>query len=170
MRRLFAPVGILLAAILVSCAGSKEVEVSPDEQYGHRFEGEGPEGRRTVDVTPAEGADEYFYSPAVIDTVHVRPAPFTSDQAEGGQVPVEVLVKGSLPDACTELHEVDQTRSGHIVDLRVEMRRPRRAVCATVVRPYRFYVKLDGLYGPGSYTLKVNDRPYPFAVRNPDAG
>jgi len=39
-----------------------------------------------------------------------------------------------------------------------------------VMRPYRFYLRLDGTYGEGSYTLKLNNRVFPFSVRTPPAG
>ncbi|MEX0600492.1 MAG: hypothetical protein WD021_11235 [Rhodothermales bacterium] len=159
-----------MASVVASCTGSKEVEAPPDERFGHRFVDQGPEGRRTIDVTPPRSGAEFYYYPAVIDTVQVRPASFTTGLAESGQVPVEVLVKGSLPDACTELHDVDQERMGHLIEIRLEMRRPRGVVCAAVARPYRFYLALDGLYGPGSYTLKLNRKVFPFGIRPPDAG
>ena len=161
---------MLLSAALAGCVGSREVEVPPDEQYGHRFETEGPEGRRTFEITPADTSLSYFYYPAAVDTVHIRPAPFESPDVEDQQVPVEVLVKGALPDACSELHDVDQERFGHIIEMRVQMRRPQGAVCASVLRPYRFYVRLEGFYGAGSYTLKLNNRAHTFSVRGPEEG
>lgn len=160
----------LLALALASCMGSNDVQVPPDETFGHRVEEEGPAGRRTIDVTPPESDQRYFYYPAVLDTVHVRPAPFDSDHAVDDQVPVDVLVKGSLPDACTELHDATQERFGHIIEVKLQTRRPQGAVCATVIRPFRFYMKLQGLYGPGSYTLKLNDKIIPFSVRERQTG
>lgn len=157
---------ILLLLAATGCAGTREgQEKPPDERYGHRFDDEGPEGRRTLDVTPAASEAEYFHYPAVIDTVHVRPASFQSDLAEGGQVPVEILVKGSIPDSCTELHDVEQSRAGHMVDMRLTMRKPQGGVCAQVIRPFRFYLELDGLYGPGSYTLSLNGKVFTFTIR-----
>ena len=38
------------------------------------------------------------------------------------------------------------------------MRRPNGTVCASVMRPYRFYVLLEGNFDDGNYALKVNDR------------
>ncbi|MEX1054746.1 MAG: hypothetical protein WED81_01870 [Rhodothermales bacterium] len=159
----------VLATHLAGCAGTKNVEVPPDEQFGHRFETEGPEGRRTIDITQADSTGRYFYYPAAVDTVHIRPAPFSGDSAAVSAVPVEVLVKGALPDACSELHEVTQNRYGHLIEMRVEMRRPQGAVCASVVRPFRFYVRLEGVYEPGSYSVKLNDWVYTFSVRAPEA-
>ncbi len=86
------------------------------------------------------------------------------------EVPVEILVKGSLPDGCTELHEVSQERFGHIIHLNVRMRRPQGSVCTRVMRPYRFYLRLDGLFEEGHYTLKLNERVFPFAIRMRPAG
>ena len=161
---------LILISVLEGCVGSRDVEVPPDEQFGHRFESEGPEGRRTFEITPADSSVSYFYYPAAVDTVHIRPAPFESQEVQSDTVPVEVLVKGALPDACSELHDVTQERYGHILEMRIVTRRPQGAVCASVLRPFRFYLRLDGLYGPGSYTLKLNNRAYTFSVRAPEAG
>jgi hypothetical protein len=78
---------------------------------------------------------------------------------------VEVLVKGALPDACSALDAVTQRQTGHFVTLALTMRQPRGAVCAQVVRPYRFYVRLDSLFEAGSYTLTLNGRTVPFQIR-----
>jgi hypothetical protein len=118
-------------------------------------------------LTPPDSSVTYFYYPAVYDTLFIRPAPFEADaagQLADVEVPVEVLVKGSLPDACTELHDVEQRRVGHLISVELAMRRPRGGVCATVVRPYRFYMMLEGTYEPGPYTLKLNGEVHPFEV------
>ena len=44
------------------------------------------------------------------------------------------------------------------------MRQPKERVCAAVVRPFRFYLVLDGTFEAGSYTLRLNDAAYPFQV------
>ena len=160
----------VLSVILAACLGSKEVDRPLDERFGHRFEEQGPEGRRTLAILPADSAASYFYYPAVIDTVHVRPAPLGSNLTAQQSVPVEILVKGSMPDGCTQMHDVVQERFGHIIHVSVQMRRPQGSVCTRVVRPYRFYLRLEGTYGEGSYTLKLNNRVFPFAVRTPQAG
>lgn len=167
MRSVSIITGLLL---LASCVGPRNAEIPPEEVFGHRETGEGPGGRRTLTVTQPDSAESYFFYPAVFDTVHVRPAFFGSEHAENDQVPVEVLVKGSLPDACSELHDVTQERYGHIIEVTLETRRPQGAVCATVIRPFRFYFKLEGMYAPGTYTLKLNKEPIPFSVRRREAG
>ena len=44
------------------------------------------------------------------------------------------------------------------------MRQPKETVCAAVVRPFRFYLVLDGAFEAGSYTLRFNGAPTPFQV------
>ena len=105
----------------------------------------------------------YLVTPAVLDSVAVRPAQRVAPPGEA--VPVEILVKGALPDACSELGEATQTRAMNLIDVTLTMRRPRGAACAQVVRPFRFYLPLDGTFPPGSYTLKVNGAAYPFRIR-----
>jgi hypothetical protein len=166
-------VGAVLALVLsaggaAGCAAVRPAALPPDEQFGHRPGAAEDGGRLTLAITPPDTTVRYFYYPAVFDTVHVRPAPFDGARpVDAQQVAVEVLVKGALPDACSELHTVRQERFGHIVEVRLEMRRPQGAVCASVVRPYRFYLMLDGGYGAGAYTLKLNDRPVAFVVGTP---
>ena len=163
-------VGVLiLVGLLAGCAGSRAAEeISPDEQFGHRYEDEAPDGRRTITITPPDSAVAYFYYPATFDTVVVRPAPFDlGAPAQGQTVDVEVLVKGAFPDACMELHEIEQERTGNIVNATLEMRRPQGAICASVRRPFRFYVMLNGRYSLGNYTLKLNNVPVSFQIRPP---
>ena len=167
-RPAWAVGALLLVGLVTGCAGSRAAEAPPDERFGHRYEDEAPDGRRTITITPPDTAVAYFYYPATFDSIYVRPAPFdVSVSVEGQEVEVEVLVKGAFPDACMELHTVEQERTGHIINATLEMRRPQGAICASVRRPYRFYVMLEGRYGLGNYTLKLNDQAFPFQVLPP---
>ena len=158
---------IWLLLLPVGCTGSRAVP-EPDAQYGHRFEDPAPDGRRTVEITPAEGNERFRYYPASVEEVVVRPAPFDlSTEPASQEVSVEVLVKGALPDACMELHSFSQERTANIIRAELVMRRAEDAVCATVLRPFRFYVMLDGEYAVGHYTLRLNNVAYPFQVRVP---
>jgi len=117
--------------------------------------------RETVMIESGEiSASEFDIMPAAFDTIIVRAAPGSS---EAGRA-VDALLKGSFPDACTQLHELSQRSSeaGAVVSL--TMRRPRSAICAQVVRPYRYFFELDGTYAIGDHTLVVNDRPYAFSI------
>jgi hypothetical protein len=156
------PATALALLALAGCSRSRDA-ARPDDTYGHRYEGVAPDGRETVLLAPTDSAGAYVVTPAVLDSVAVRPA--RREALPGEAVPVEVLVKGALPDACSALDEAVQTRAAHLIDVTLTMRRPRGTVCAQVVRPFRFYLPLDGSFPPGSYTLKVNGTAYPFRIR-----
>ena len=145
---------------LAACGGGRRT--TADDRYGDRRDGWGPDGRETLLIVPADSARVFVY-PAVVDSVAVRPA--QTSVAAGERVPVEVLVKGAMPDACSALDAVTQSQTGHFVTMTLTMRQPRGAVCAQVVRPFRFYVRLDSLFAPGSYTLALNGRVTPFRIR-----
>lgn len=163
--RLWPLLSLLALSLLPpGCTTTRSSDQAPDEQFGHRFDGEAPDGRITVTLTPADTNQTYFYYPALVDTLVIRPAAFTP---EANTVAVEALVKGALPDACMELHRVTQERAGNLITIRMEMRRPQGAICASVLRPYRFYLPLEGTYAPGPYTLRLNDRPWPFRIPAP---
>ena len=157
---------LVLIGMMAGCVSSRSAEeVSPDDQFGHRYGADAPDGRRTVTLVPADSAVAYFYYPATFDSVNVRPAPLQPTlPAEGQDVEVEVLVKGAFPDACMELHQIEQERTGNIINATLEMRRPQGSICASVRRPYRFYMMLDGRYGVGNYTLKLNDEAISFQI------
>lgn len=143
---------------LAACAGSGGA-ADPADAFGQRVE---DEERETLLITPPDSAQEFFYYPAYTSEIVVR----SGDVAEGRR-PVELLIKGALPDACTELHDIAQERKGHLVEVTFETRRPKGAVCAQVVRPYRFYYTLAEPLAPGDYTLKLNGSVHPFTVQPP---
>lgn len=169
-------VGLGLLAVLLlltsGCGGGREVTIPPDERYGHRYDGPDSLGRPTLDIEPPRDGVAYFYYPAYIDSVHIRPALPAPDTATGlvdtlQTVPVEVLVKGVFYDACLALHELEQDRTGNFVSVTITMRRRQQAVCTSQVIPYRFYFPLEGTYRPGAYQLRLNGTVYPFVVAPP---
>ena len=156
---------ICVVLVLASCTGPGQAQESePDQQFGHRYEGEAPDGRRTVDIAPEPETTTFSYYPAIFDSVVVRPAPFEAGVKE---VPVEVLIKGAFPDGCLQLHAFEQERTGNIVTANLTMRRPQEVICASVRRPYRLYVMLNGLFTAGNYTMKLNGQPIVFQVHDP---
>jgi hypothetical protein len=165
---LLAVLAVALVAATAACGGTRPRP--PDGQYGHRYDGVAPDGRETVLLAPADSTAEVIALPAILDSVVVRPA--VAAAPPGAAVPVEVLVKGTLPDACTALDEATQARAGHLITVTLTMRQPRGALCAQVVRPFRFYLPLEGTYAPGHYTLRLNGVAYPFRIREvaPEGG
>jgi len=166
MRLLSMACVLLVLGLATGCVGSREAEeVPPDQRFGHRYANSGPDGRMTTAISQPDSSVSYFYYPAVFDTVVVRPEPFAPDiPAASQQVTVEVLIKGAFPDACSELHDVAQERAGNILDVALMMRKPEGSICASVRRPYRFYMMLEGSYGIGHYTLKLNNKNVAFQI------
>ena len=155
---------IALAAGLAACSAGGAARTG-DARFGDRARTDADawaeDGRETLLIGPPADSTGFFVYLAVVDSVAVRAA---GRAAPGEAVAVDVLVKGALPDACSELNAVTQTRTGHFVALTLTMRQPRGAVCAQVVRPYRFYVSLDDALPAGSYTLTLNGRVTPFQI------
>ncbi|MCS7051538.1 MAG: hypothetical protein NZL87_07980 [Thermomicrobium sp.] len=139
-EQLVVPLGFAVSGgFIVELNG---VEVTPGE--GENVKGE-----------PGSGALEY--GPAFVEQVEVR-------VGEGAARRVVVEVRGSLPDACSELaSEPAITIVGHRITIMLEWERPRELVCAQVLRPFSTAVDLGELQ-PGSYTLVVNDLETTFTV------
>ena len=141
----------LVLALMVSACG------------GLAAAGDEDDGRETVLIRPADGDTRYLIYPAILDDVFVRPSQAAA--ASGTEVAVEVLLKGTLPDACSELDAASQSRAGNFVTVDLTMRTPRGAVCAQVTRPFRFYIVLEGGFEPGHYTMTLNGTAHPFRIR-----
>ena len=157
MRALFLAV---FALVLAACGGSSGAADGPDrDRFGYRV-GSDP-NRETMLIRPLSDSTRYLVYPAVVDSIAVRPA---GRPLPGDGVAVEVLIQGALPDACAELTDVTQSRDSQFVTVDLTMRQPRETVCAAVVRPFRFYLMLDGAYPTGSYLLRLNGKTVPFQV------
>ena len=163
-----APLVLVLAVTFAAGGcGLLRPKKTPDQRFGTVVLPESSEDPDVLTVLPADSSRAYFYTDAVVTSVNAR----VETPERGGAAPrtdsarVEVLVRGSFPDACYELSGVAQNRIARLIDVTLTARRPQGAFCATVVRPYRFYLLLDGLYAPGPYTLTVNGTVAPFEVR-----
>lgn len=164
MRR-FVALAFVLATIAATTAGCgllRSKKKSPDQTYGAVVAPQTSEDPDVLTILPPDPARPYFFTDAPVSEVipRVETPPAGSDSAR-----VEILVRGSFPDACYELSGVTQNRVLRLVDVTLQVRRPEGAFCATVVRPYRFYLPLDGRFARGPYTLSVNGTVAPFEVR-----
>ena len=103
--RLLLPLVLMVG--LAACAGSGDDSVSPDEQFGHRYEGIAPDGRETVLIEPADSSEVYIELPVFLDSVHVR-------SAHREALPGEAVPVPSLPIVRLETREpkrADASRS-----------------------------------------------------------
>lgn len=159
---------VIFASLMLfaGCAALPQNVAEPEQQFGHRVPGTTEDGRVTITINPPDEDVQYRFFDAVYEDVVFRPAPVSSGNVDEG-VSVEVLVKGAFPDSCSELHEVSQERSAHVIEASLIMRRPSGSVCATVLRPYRFYMMMEGYYTPGAYTVILNGRTHTFIVQQP---
>ncbi len=159
---------VLGVFVLAGCVSSDPAALPPDLRYGHRYEREGPDGRLTMHITAPEPGRLYFRYPVPMDSAYVRSGPFSTTPPDSGSTTAEVLLKGTLPDACSDLDSVGYEKSGHLIRMSVIMRRPQGAVCAAISRPFRLYVDFEEPFAAGSYTLKIDDVVFPFEIRPPE--
>ena len=150
---------LVAAAALAACAGAPSADPVERDRFGYRVGSDAE--REPVLLRPVTDSTRFLVYPAVVDGVELRPA---GRPAPGDAVAVEALIEGALPFACAELSSVEQDRQLRFIDVTLRMRQPAEAVCAAVVRPFRFYLVLNGAYEAGSYTLRLNGAPYPFQV------
>ncbi len=106
---------------------------------------------------PLTPRDEIEISAIQIDDVRISVLP-------GPSARVEASVRGVVGDGCAELLPPRQVRSGAEIALTIQRSRPKNAICTQIAKLYEETHRLNGEFPPGSYVLKVNERPYAFAV------
>ncbi len=164
LEKMALAAGVSAVCIGLAACGSLSPASTEESEFGHRAS-VGQDGRTTIILTAADEGVEYRLFDATYESAAVRPD-ISSQTASSAEVAVEVLIKGAFPDSCAQLHNVVQQRAGNLVLVTLTMRRPQGAICASVMRPYRFYLTLDGSFSPGPHSLKLNDISHPFVVRN----
>lgn len=65
-------------------------------------------------------------------------------------------VRGYLPDGCTRLDQVTQSRDGNVITVSITTLRERDAQCIQRIEPVSQTIALEGGYLPGEYVLRVN--------------
>lgn len=131
----------------------------PQSSFGNH---EPETGRETVFIKAPQSGTNYTFGLAIVDEVEVRQEAIPANQ---NQAAIEILVKGALPDGCTELHEAKQSQVGNQITVSLNTRRPTNAICTMALRPYRFYLLLDQKLSAGTYSLVFNEKQVPFTVK-----
>ncbi len=139
-KLLFWMGGIALLGVLLSaCAGQAPTATPPTTE-------------------PTTGPAEDLVRPAPVEQVEVL-------IMESFPVQINVIVNGNLPDGCTTLDTIEQTRNGNTYQITLTTRRPGDAVCTQQVTPYQEIIPLDVVDLPaGSYTVNVNGTLAGFAL------
>lgn len=76
-----------------------------------------------------------------------------------------VTVRGTLPDACTQLGQVSQEMDNNRIIIRLETARSVEEQCAQVVTPYEESLPLNvNALEPGNYTVVVNGVTAPLII------
>ena len=71
---------------------------------------------------------------------------------------IGVYIKGGLRDGCTTFHEMEITREGSTVNIRVTTQHPRDVFCPAIYTYFEKDLNLGSDFVTGTtYTLKVND-------------
>ena len=73
-------------------------------------------------------------------------------------------VEGVLGDGCASFHSLHQQRSGDAVVVTILRQRPRDAICTMIARLYETDIRLEGVYPPGTYLLRVNGLEKTFST------
>ena len=76
---------------------------------------------------------------------------------------LQAFVEGTLGDGCTSLKAVTQTRAGNEVRIRLTSVRVGE-VCTMILAYLKRLVPLEGIFPPGSYTVRANQRSSRFQL------
>ncbi len=93
---------------------------------------------------------DYIYRTAVVESTEIM-------VLESFPVQIHVVVKGYLPDGCTEIDRVEKERDGNTFTVTITTKRPKDMMCTQAIVPYEKVVPLD-VYGlkAGTYDVNVN--------------
>ena len=108
----------------------------------------------------------YEYGEAVVDAIEIL-------ILESFPVQVRAVLRGTVPDPCTEVAAVEVDFAGNVFTLTVGTRRPTNEICAQVLTPYEVMTSLDVLGLPaGTYTVVAGEASasFEFAVDNSPRG
>ncbi len=83
--------------------------------------------------------------------------------AESYPAQATAQVAGWLPDTCTSLGEISQTRSGDSITIVITTRKTGQ-VCAQVIEAVEKWIPLVGTFPPGQYVVRVNTVVRRFGV------
>ena len=97
---------------------------------------------------PQDG--DYIYGTAVVESIEIL-------VLESFPLQIHVIVKGYLPDGCTEIDRVEEERDGNTFTVTMTTKRPKDMMCTQAIVFYEEEVPLD-VYGlkAGTYDVNVN--------------
>mgnify|MGYP001047557168 CR=1 FL=1 len=136
-RKWIAAVFITLALLAAAC--SSQVTPAPVEPP-------------LAEEPPAteEPVGELVIKPAPVDGVELL-------LLESFPLQMNAIVRGNLPDGCSEISHSDQTTDGNVIRIDLYTRRPADAICTLALVAYEETIPVDILGLPaGEYVVSVN--------------
>ena len=90
----------------------------------------------------------------------IKPAPVDSVELlllESFPLQMNAIVRGNLPDGCSEISHYEQTTDGNVIRIDLYTRRPADAICTLALVAYEERIPVDILGLPaGEYVVSVN--------------
>lgn len=134
---------LLLTAVLVGLAACNQNSAEPTTS-----------AEPQTTATPA--ADILGQAP--VDSIEVL-------LLESFPVQVNVIAKGNLPDGCTEIDQIEQTRQDNAFQVTITTRRPGDAACTEQLVPFEEVIPLEVENLPaGNYSINANGALGAFAL------
>jgi hypothetical protein len=104
-----------------------------------------------VETTPMTDSGGTFESLTVIESVEAL-------VLESYPYQINLAVIGYQPDGCDFPVQVEQSREGNRVKVKIYRDVPLTVLCTMQLVPYRETIRLDGTFESGAYVIEVNDR------------
>ena len=163
-RRVAVPAGRLFAILSLGLglAGCSLADLAPDGADVPVSNDDGPNGtdgttNGTDGATSGDAGGSVVTGLLPVESIEVL-------ILESFPPQIHVVVRGSLPDGCTELGEIVQERSGNAITVTVQTTRDPQALCTQALVPVEETVVLAGDFPPGEYTVSVNGVTESFRV------
>ncbi|HSH03887.1 MAG TPA: hypothetical protein VLL52_15330 [Anaerolineae bacterium] len=133
---------LILILLLTACGGSASDGTEPARDTGSNNNTGNTDTTDTTDQSGQEQVKIY------VDTVEATVAADNS---------IDLHVTGTIGDACNTLEGVAQKRDGNNVTVTITALRQTGVACAELAQLYDETIRLDGVFEPGDYNIKVND-------------
>ncbi|MBI4019447.1 MAG: hypothetical protein HY364_04280 [Candidatus Aenigmarchaeota archaeon] len=92
----------------------------------------------------------YIYGSAAVQNVNIQ-------ITESFPVQIRAIAEGYLPDGCTQIDNISQTREGNAFLINITTKRPAEAICTQALAPFEELINLNAENLPaGNYTVNVN--------------
>jgi hypothetical protein len=119
-------------------------------------------GEYTVDVNGAQGSFTLAIDNALPEEQSAGGemlydlAPVTGVEARFVAGKPQIIIRGYLPDSCTEISAISDRLEGSTIVVTVETQRPADLMCTQIIMDFETTYTLTSAPGRGTYTIDVN--------------